>query len=149
MTSTAIANMSEKFAAFNSNAVSLITSMPGDSFEERTNLVRVVENAAPIQEHVGETISLVHVVVERAEFVNEQTGEFEPGARVTMIDTEGRSYVASSKGVLNSVQRLFSIVGNPDTWEGQSVPVKVVQRGKAPRAYYTFEYVTAPVAAKK
>ena len=144
---TALATLSEQFAAFNSETVNLVTTIQGDDVETKFALVELVENAKPIGEHVGETINLVDVVVERAEFTNDTTGEIVFGARVTLIDADGSSYVASSKGVLNSVQRLLSLAGYPSTW-GKPRPLKVVQRGKAPKAYYTFEYVKAPVGAK-
>lgn len=76
-----------------------------------------------LKEHVNEVLSLVHVSVECVEVSKDDVPEGKTIApRVVLITADGRSYSCVSVGVYQSLKRMFTLLGNPDTW---TEPVKI------------------------
>lgn len=76
-----------------------------------------------LKEHVNEVLSLVHVSVECVEVSKEDA----PGGkviapRIVLITEDGQSYACVSVGVYQSLKRMFTLLGTPDTW---AEPVKI------------------------
>lgn len=76
-----------------------------------------------LKEHVNEVLSLVHVSVECVEVSKDDVPEEKSIApRIVLITADGRSYSCVSVGVYQSLKRMFTLLGNPDTW---TEPVKI------------------------
>lgn len=76
-----------------------------------------------LKEHVNEVLSLVHVSVECVEVRKEDAPEDKVIApRIVLITEDGQSYACVSVGVYQSLKRMFTLLGTPDTWAG---PVKI------------------------
>lgn len=76
-----------------------------------------------LKEHVNEVLSLVHVSVECVEVSKDDVPEGNTIApRIVLITADGRSYSCVSVGVYQSLKRMFTLLGNPDTW---TEPVKI------------------------
>lgn len=76
-----------------------------------------------LKEHVNEVLSLVHVSVECVEVRKEDTPEGKVIApRIVLITEDGQSYACVSVGVYQSLKRMFTLLGTPDTW---TEPVKI------------------------
>lgn len=75
-----------------------------------------------LKEMVNTEIELVHIYAETIEFIDQETGEASPGVRMVLIDVNGVSYQAASKGVFSSISKLIQIFGDPSTWKK---PVKI------------------------
>lgn len=76
-----------------------------------------------LKEHVNEVLSLVHVSVECVEVSKDDVPEGKSIApRIVLITADGRSYSCVSVGVYQSLKRMFTLLGNPDTW---TEPVKI------------------------
>ena len=76
-----------------------------------------------LKEHVNEVLSLVHVSVECVEVSKENSPEEKTLApRIVLITENGQSYACVSIGVYQSLKRLFTLLGTPDTW---TEPVKI------------------------
>lgn len=76
-----------------------------------------------LKEHVNEVLSLVHVSVECVEVSKEDTPEGKVMApRIVLITEDGQSYACVSVGVYQSLKRMFTLLGTPDTW---AEPVKI------------------------
>lgn len=76
-----------------------------------------------LKEHVNEVLSLVHVSVECVEIHKEDTPEEKAIApRIVLITEDGQSYACVSVGVYQSLKRMFTLLGTPDTW---TEPVKI------------------------
>lgn len=88
-----------------------------------------------ISDCINKTINVKDIFVEMVEMEKKLedgtgTGEFELVPRIVLIDTDGRSYTAVSKGVFAALRRLCMVYGMP-TWEsGISIMVMQVTRGK-------------------
>lgn len=79
--------------------------------------------ANKLKEHVNEVLSLVHVSVECVEVSKEDAAEGKAIApRIVLITEDGQSYACVSVGVYQSLKRMFTLLGTPDTWTG---PVKI------------------------
>lgn len=76
-----------------------------------------------LKEHVNEVLSLVHVSVECVEVSKEEAPEDKVIApRIVLITEDGQSYACVSVGVYQSLKRMFTLLGTPDTW---AEPVKI------------------------
>lgn len=76
-----------------------------------------------LKEHVNEVLSLVHVSVECVEVSKDDVPEGKTIApRIVLITEDGNSYSCVSVGVYQSLKRMFTLLGNPDTW---TEPVKI------------------------
>lgn len=76
-----------------------------------------------LKEHVNEVLSLVHVSVECVEVSKEAAPEDKVIApRIVLITEDGQSYACVSVGVYQSLKRMFTLLGTPDTW---AEPVKI------------------------
>ena len=97
-----------------------------------------------VADNINMKIELVDVLLEQIEMVNDEddgievvseTGEIveeEPettvAVRTVLIDKDGKSYQAVSKGVYNSIKQIINIFGEPSTWEDAlTVEVKQVK----------------------
>lgn len=79
-----------------------------------------------LSEHIGETLEIIDVVAHPVQLIDEQTGEAVECLRTVLIDKKGTSYTATSAGVANSLQRIFSLIGFP-SWKDEPVKMKVKQ----------------------
>lgn len=90
---------------------------------EKVSFFNAVNNPQKrLKEMVNTEIDLVHIYAETIEFIDQETGEATPGVRMVLIDVNGVSYQASSKGVFSSISKLIQIFGEPSTWKK---PVKI------------------------
>lgn len=77
--------------------------------------------AYKLKEHVNEVIEMSHISIEAVGVRNEQ-GDYVEAPRIVIIDKDGNGYGCVSVGVLQSLKRLCSLIGTPDTWDE---PVKI------------------------
>ena len=73
-------------------------------------------------------IKLANVFIQSYEKVDEETGEVQTKVRTILIDDANNSYASASRGLYNSLLKLFAILGMPDTWE-KPIDIKVVEVG--------------------
>lgn len=81
-----------------------------------------------ISDCIGETIHLKDIVAHPIQIVDDETGEVLKTMRMVLVDKNGVGYEAVSTGLVNAVQRILQIFGQPETWE-KPIPVKAVQKG--------------------
>lgn len=113
----------------------IYSSIKGDDFATRLEILKAVNDAEPISQHLGEVFELRHMVVQPVDSVDDQTGEASSYERVILIGDDGRAFVGASTGLMNSVRTFVGVMGEPDTW-GQAIPVTVTEEGKKPRSYF-------------
>lgn len=78
-----------------------------------------------LKEHVNEVLALSHVSVECVEVTNDDDDEKVVAPRVVLITADGQSYACVSVGVYQSLKRMFTLLGTPDTWT-EPVQIKPV-----------------------
>ena len=70
-------------------------------------------------------IEIKDVFVQKYE--KEDKGEVKTKFRTIIFDKDGKTYVTASYGIYNSLAKIMSAFGEPQTWENP-LPVKVVER---------------------
>lgn len=92
-----------------------------------------------IADYINKQLSITDVLVEIRELLNEETGTIEVAPRVVLIDSEGHSYQATSKGILNAVQSAFIVYGNAP-WD-PALEIVIKQRPVKSGSMLTFDVV--------
>lgn len=64
-----------------------------------------------IADYINKVISVENFAVEIVETVNEETGETAQAPRVVLIDSQGKSYTATSVGMLTAIKNAVSVFG--------------------------------------
>jgi hypothetical protein len=100
--------------------------------EEAVTVYNAVNNPDyRLADFINKEIAVKHVLIETVELVNEKSGEIEKCPRTVLIDTKGKSYVAVSFGIFNSMKRVVQMFGEPSTWDKPvSIEVKQIKKGQ-------------------
>ena len=88
---------------------------------------------------INQIIRLSDVYVERVEVVDQDSGEIALVPRVVLFDVDGKTYAATSRGIANSLERLFMVYGQPH-WS-EAIPVKIQQVQNGARRFFTLAVV--------
>lgn len=101
--------------------------------------------------HPGESIAMVNALIHPVTLQDENSGESVNTWRAIIFDAEGQTFVAVSEGVTNSLQKMFSIIGSPDTWAAplNVIPKEIGTRNGMNRVMILDIEKPKPVAAKK
>lgn len=97
-------------------------TMQAEDMKAKKTLFNACSNPAKISSMIGKTIDLLHFYVEVIQVVSENGGEVVNVPRVVLIDAKGNGYQAVSIGLYNSIKRIVSMFGVPETW---NEPLKV------------------------
>lgn len=88
------------------------------------NAINGAENS--LTDFIGKPLEIVDVVAHPIQLMDEETGEMINTVRVVLIDKNGVGYTAVSQGIVNSLARIFQIVGMP-SWIEEPVKMEVKQ----------------------
>lgn len=103
------------------------SSITGSDMDARKRLYKAIAEAEQLSDHLGSTINLADVVVMPVSSENDETGEIEEYERTTLIDADGSAYAAGSSGVVTSLNNLFGVFGQPQTW-AEPLAIRVVEK---------------------
>ena len=84
-------------------------------------------------------IELANVYAEIVEVTDEQTGEVEQAPRIVLIDKDNVSYQTVSKGILNTLAKIFQVFGTPDKWSTPKTFTVKQKQGKGNNKFLTLE----------
>lgn len=138
----------EQVENLNNGALTVFSTYKTDDQAGKMQLFVALSDAAPLGEHLNETINLANIVAQVVEVNDENNGTTE-AVRVILIDDEGRAYAGVSGGLFKAIQNMFQVIGLPHTWHGGMIPVRVV-REKARSGWYfhTIKLATNPKPTK-
>lgn len=88
---------------------------------------------------INKRIKVENVLVEIRDLLNEESGEVETAPRVVLIDEDGKSYQAVSKGIFNAVKNAYSVFGQAPWTPALEIEVKQVAVGRG--SMLTFDVV--------
>lgn len=95
--------------------------------KSKVAIYNAVNNAEDdLASHINEVLEIVDVAAYPVELTDEVTGEIFTALRTVLIDKTGKAYSATSQGIANSLQRVFSIIGMP-SWTAEPVKMKIKQ----------------------
>lgn len=90
---------------------------------EKAQLYNATNNTSKrVKDLVNTEIKLRNVYVEVVNCTDSITGEVIKCPRIVLIDDENTGYVCVSVGIFSALKKLFTIFGEPSTWEE---PVKI------------------------
>lgn len=78
-----------------------------------------------IADHKNEVINVTDVIAHTVEMADEQ-GNMIPQTRVILIDDNGKTYGATSTGMMSALKMIFPIVGMPPY--AKPLPLKIVEK---------------------
>lgn len=121
-----VANVSDFTAP--AEAMMYCTIANSGSMKDKAAIFNAVNSPEKrIADCIGETIYLKDIIAHPIKLVDENTGELMEAMRMVLISDKGVSYEAVSSGLVNAVQRILQIFGQPSTWE-KPIPVKPIQK---------------------
>lgn len=110
---------------------SMFCSIQGGTHESKVAVFNASNNPDhKVGDYINKVIVVKDVLAELIEVTNEETGEAELAPRVVLIDMDGKSYQAVSKGIFNALKKAIAIFGAPTWDEGLSCLIKQVSVGK-------------------
>lgn len=115
----------------------MATSFDLTSDEGKILALQANQENESLRDHVGETIRVKDVIMQNVEIVDEDTQDTTPGVRCVIVDDKGNAYSATSKGIVNALHQVFSIMGEPQTWK-KPIPMKVVEKSSRTNSMYRF-----------
>lgn len=127
--------------------IALVSSISTDDFEGALEVAEAIGNSSPLDEHLGQPISLRDYVVQKVSLLDAQTGSMVDAARVTLITNDGEFLHATSKGVFSSLRNLIGLVGTPDRWPNRTLNILAV-RERTRSGFNTILLKPAPRAVK-
>lgn len=120
----------------------LFSTVNAETMEGKAAVYRALNDATPLRDVVGETLSIKDIIVQRVE-VETDEGDVVEQPRTSLIASDGAAYSATSNGVFSAVKNILGIFGHPSTWES---PLKVVVEEKATRRNAMYRYLTLSLA---
>lgn len=106
-------------------------SIQAGSMAEKALIYNAMNNPAHrLGDCINKTLIIRDVLAEMISITDDVTGEVSQAPRIVLIDKDGESYQAVSKGIFNAVKKAIVVFG-PPTWEvGLPIVVKQVSFGK-------------------
>lgn len=120
----------------------IFSTVDADTMEGKATVYKALNDATPLRDLVGETLTLKDVIVQRVEVETEE-GDVVEQPRTSLITTSGDVYSATSNGIFSAVRNIIGIFGHPSTWEA---PLKVVVEEKPARRNAMYRYLTLSLA---
>ena len=110
------------------------------TYPEKARLYRAMTNPDyKISDCINQVICLIDVFVEWVEMLDRASGEIAVVPRCVLFDADGKTYVATSRGIANSLERLSMVYGMPHWDTPISVKIRQVQNGE--RRFYSLDVV--------
>lgn len=120
-----------------SNADAMFTSLVDDGTRaSKAKIYNAISNPThSLADFIGKQLEITDVVCHYVEMVDDNTGEVIQAPRMVFVDVKGETYQCISNGVLQSIKRIFPIVGMP-SWKDE--PLKLVVGQKKGRKGFKF-----------
>jgi len=107
------------------------SSLKSGTLKEKAQLFNAMSNPEhKVGDYINQTIRIRDVYVEVIDLTDEDTGEVVSAPRIVLVDTEGSTYQAVSKGVFNALSRLIQTFGEPTWADGLPCRVRQISLGK-------------------
>ncbi len=109
------------------NGNSLINS--NMSFEDRKKAFNMVVNTElKLSDFINKEIDVKGFYIIPCEMNNSETGQTIVTERLIVVDKDDKSYHSVAKGLVSSFKSIEAIFGAPNTWNGETLKIRVVQK---------------------
>lgn len=124
-------------------AVGFYSSMKGDDFESKLEVLAHMTDSEKIEDHLNKTLQITNIIVQAIEMLDEESGELKPQPRITLIDADGKAYSGISAPLYRDVKGWINALGEPSTWK-KPLPVKISKEGVGNRRYFKALVIRTP-----
>lgn len=107
--------------------------------EGQVALYTAINNAEPLNAHLGEPLEIKSVVSQKVAMTDDNTGEVRDAIRTIFVTADNSAYSATSDSIASSVNTMFGIFGTPDTWRSPKTIVVNERRSRKGNRYYAME----------
>lgn len=117
------------------------SSLKTGTLKEKAALFNAMSNPNhKVGDYINRQIRVKDVYVEVIDIEDEDTKEMVQAPRIVLIDMDGDSYQAVSKGIFAALSRAIQVFGEP-TWEdGLPIIVKQISLGKNQMLTFDVDY---------
>lgn len=117
------------------------SSLKAGTLKEKAALFNAMSNPNhKVGDYINKSIRVKDVYVEIIELTDEDTGEVTNAPRIVLIDTDGDSYQAVSKGIFSALSRAIQVFGEPTWDDGIPVIVRQISLGKNQMLTFDVDY---------
>lgn len=121
--------MSNEIALFENNNRPFYCSVKTESVEDKKKLFNALENCDQLLNNcVGQQIVMKDIYVEQYLDKKDENDEGRIKYRTIIFAEDGTSYVSTSYGIYNVLNKIFGIYGTPDKWDKSGIKVEVAKR---------------------
>ena len=126
----------------------LFSSMDKSNPDHQPIIIRALGIADKrVEEVLGETLKVCHVVAHNINPVDPATGEVIQTVRIVFVTTDGQTIAGSGKGLYNSLRQIIGVIGSP-VWQPALVcKIKPITT-RMGRRTYTIEVIGLDKPAK-
>lgn len=119
------------------------------SDEEGQDIALVAMTSAErLEDNLNKEFNLKHVVVERSEAMDQETGELQETARIILVKDDGTAFSTGSASVARSVSAIIGLRGAPATWATPSRVIVEEVKTRSNRKAFALRYLGRAKAAK-
>lgn len=116
------------------------TSLSLSTRADKLKMLQAINNSHPLADQVNNQISIKDVVLQGVRIANDATGLVEDTVRITLIDSDGVAYHATSKGIAQALRQTFNVLGEPQMWDEPLVVTVAEERGRNKFRYLTLKF---------
>ena len=120
--------MSNEVALFEANNRPFFCSVKTDSIEDKKKLFNALENCDLLLNNcVGQKLTMKDIYVEQFIDKKDENEDGRVKYRTIIFADDGKTYVSTSYGIYNILNKIFAIYGTPNKWE-KGIAVEVAKR---------------------
>lgn len=120
--------MANEVALFENTNRPFYCSVKTDSIEEKKKLFNALENCDLLLNNcVGQQIVMKDIYVEQYIDKKDENDDGKFKYRTIIFAEDGKTYVSTSYGIYNILNKIFAIYGTPDKWS-EGIAVEVAKR---------------------
>lgn len=120
--------MSNELTLFENNSRPFYCSVRTESIEEKKKLFNALENCDLLLNNcVGKQITMKDIYVEQYIDKKDENEDGKLKYRTIIFGDDGTTYVSTSYGIYNVLNKIFAIYGMPDKWT-EGITVEVAKR---------------------
>lgn len=124
-------NNSLSLMNMNDNNADMFMSFKPETTEDKVALYNALNSPDfKVSDMINKNIKIRDAVLRQVDMVDEDTGEVQSAVRSIIIDTDGKTYSATSTGVYNSLRNINAVFGTLHFDDGLKVVVQQIQTKK-------------------
>lgn len=113
------------------------SSIKGDDIEAKVALYNATSSSENIADNIDVEFDLADIVVTVIPMEDEATGVLKDQPRVIFVTAEGKAYSAISSVLLDDVERVIGMLGEPHTWGGARRAKVIESKSNKGRRFFT------------